>query len=450
MSAITKAVQQLPSRVALTEGGVQALTKSVKAINDGRYLLPYNVNASAFVSTNHIAIELVAGYAWQSVSIPVSADITSWGFVGTAGFIDLQNGGLKILVQNTSSGAVNISPLGGIVGYTVACNFSSPISVAAGEYLSIDMDYIKMNTFAVNALVIGSGPDGPPGPQGPQGPQGDPGTGINYGGSSGGSSFCVGSNTIPSASTGNNNIAISTGNCLYSVTTGQRNLAFGLGSLYNCTTGYQNITHGVNSLFAVTSGRDNIGIGDSAGAGVTTGNLNVFLGNSCGNDIVTGSRNFCVNNPSANFSNCVVLDMSGTLIPTGDGQVIFNLPSTASTTAPVVYDASSGQVKYSTSSRQFKDNIRSIETDTSSIYNIEPVTYEAKEDGSTHIGFIAEQVHDVNPYFSYLKDGEVHGVNQYAMMVCMVAELQKLRSQVSELQGLTSPALKKRKMDVDN
>ncbi len=88
------------------------------------------------------------------------------------------------------------------------------------------------------------------------------------------------------------------------------------------------------------------------------------------------------------------------------------------------------------SSRRFKTDIVPLEFDSSKIYDLEPVSYTAKESGRRTFGLIAEDVQQVLPELVPLDlEGQAYSVNYMMLGVLMINEIKALRARIEELEG---------------
>ena len=107
-----------------------------------------------------------------------------------------------------------------------------------------------------------------------------------------------------------------------------------------------------------------------------------------------------------------------------------------------MYFASPGRVFRSTSSRKYKKNITDLLLDTDTVLKIRPVRFQSKEeiegvDSSLwHIGFIAEEIHDLGlkEFVHYDSDGNPEGLQyeRFTAALLLVAREQEARIQVLE------------------
>ena len=128
----------------------------------------------------------------------------------------------------------------------------------------------------------------------------------------------------------------------------------------------------------------------------------------------------------------------------GAGQITFpfDLPSTSSTSnlTDLQFDSASSinqLIKY-TSSARYKENIRDLEIDTSNIYSLRPVSYNAITEKGVEehnsFGLVAEEVNEIYPeLISYNEKGQPDAVSYLRLPVFLLAEIQKLRKELDEL-----------------
>ena len=157
----------------------------------------------------------------------------------------------------------------------------------------------------------------------------------------------------------------------------------------------------------------------------------------------------------ANFTNTVaqiLVEMSGTIesdktpanlqfwttgaaaiFPTKQMQIdpdggifMYNLGSAGSGTALVI--DGSDEIIPSSSSIAYKDNVRTIESDSSRVFDLMPRAFEWKRDGQTDFGLIAEEVHEVMPEMViYNRDCKPEAVKYDRLSVLLLMELQKIK-----------------------
>lgn len=94
--------------------------------------------------------------------------------------------------------------------------------------------------------------------------------------------------------------------------------------------------------------------------------------------------------------------------------------------------ADSGEIRYDTSSKKFKTNIKDIaEMD---ITKFQPVEYDRVDSGAHDIGLIAEDVAKINPLLcTYDANGDVLGIRYQLLPVALIKPLQATIEQVKDL-----------------
>ena len=107
-------------------------------------------------------------------------------------------------------------------------------------------------------------------------------------------------------------------------------------------------------------------------------------------------------------------------------------------TATAVHVSPSDMLIKDTSSIRFKDNVVDIETDTSNIYDLRPVTFnwndKSAHPGKKDIGLIAEETEKIYPEIvNYDKNGLAESISYQKLSVLLLSEMKKLRDEIKEL-----------------
>jgi hypothetical protein len=101
------------------------------------------------------------------------------------------------------------------------------------------------------------------------------------------------------------------------------------------------------------------------------------------------------------------------------------------------YSLPSGEITYVASSRDTKNTIEPLTADTATVYQLAPKTfiYNTDPQSGTHVGYIAEEVYEVNPVFaSYCElNGPPVAISFDTIQVYMLEEMKKLRAEVNAL-----------------
>jgi len=91
-----------------------------------------------------------------------------------------------------------------------------------------------------------------------------------------------------------------------------------------------------------------------------------------------------------------------------------------------------------TSSIKFKENVVNIESDTSKIYDLRPVTFtwndKSAHPGKKDIGLIAEETEKIYPEIvNYSEDGWAESISYQKLSVLLLSEMKKLKDEIKEL-----------------
>ena len=102
--------------------------------------------------------------------------------------------------------------------------------------------------------------------------------------------------------------------------------------------------------------------------------------------------------------------------------------------AGLIYNLNSKEVTYSTSSIKYKINVIDLQEDTSAILNVKAREYDTKEDNIHNIGYIAEELNNLNTNFTWKNsDGTPEGINWNNLSVFAIEEIKRLRNDVTLL-----------------
>ncbi|MCX6379062.1 MAG: tail fiber domain-containing protein [Armatimonadetes bacterium] len=193
----------------------------------------------------------------------------------------------------------------------------------------------------------------------------------------------------------------------------QINVGLGYQALYSNTTGSNNVAVGYNSLYQNT-GKGNIGIGYSGGYALTKGSNNIAIGNL----------------GVAAESGAIRIGTTGTQT----SAYIAGINGVTSSSGVAVYVNANGQLGTITSSRRFKNDIKTMGTVSDKLLQLRPVTfrYKVADETGTHpvqYGLIAEEVAKVFPdLVQYDKAGKPFTVRYHLLTPMILNELQKEKS----------------------
>ena len=251
---------------------------------------------------------------------------------------------------------------------------------------------------------------------------------------------------------------------------GTDNLFVGINSGLN-NTGFSNTFVGRSAGTNGTSGNFNSFFGNLAGGSNTTGSNNTFLGRNAGAANTIGSNNTVIgslanvvgNNRSfataigagatVDEDNRIVLgrnngsdtvSVPGDLFVKGsvsisDGVLVLPLANQGATPICGVSFPSSSSFVLSrcSSSIRYKNNVETFTSGLSLLNRLRPVTYNWKNNGVRDIGFIAEEVADIEPLLAtYNEKGQIEGVKYGQITTVLVNAVKEQQTQIELLKQI--------------
>jgi hypothetical protein len=296
-----------------------------------------------------------------------------------------------------------------------------------------------------------------------------------FGASAGLSNTIGGANAFLGAFAGQNNVDGGSNTFAgfesgYKVTGGSFNAFFGRGAGYGTTIGALNAFFGAQAGNFTTTGNENSFFGAVAGANNITGTRNTFLGFGAAPLHTTGDNNTFVGyNSGANQTNGV----NNTLIGASTGVVNQNLNyataigagAEVGTNNTVVLGRRAGQdrvlipgpvdllsipgggsgplctdvvrVSRCSSSLRYKTNVESLTSGLNLIQRLRPVTFDWKSRNEHDLGFIAEEVAEVEPLLTFRNEkGEIEGVKYAQMSAVLVNAVKEQQAQIEQLKNI--------------
>jgi trimeric autotransporter adhesin len=211
---------------------------------------------------------------------------------------------------------------------------------------------------------------------------------------------------------------------LYKNTTGGGNTANGYAALFNNMTGNSNTANGYLALL-VSTGHLNTAIGAGALGGVTTGSGNIALGVNAGSAITANNNVICIGAPGP--------------ATVSDACFIGHIFGTTSSGGTAVFINSDGRLGTTTSSRRFKEEIKTMELSSEALYALKPVTFRYKKEfdpqGILQFGLVAEDVEAVNPDLVVRdKEGKPYSVRYDQVNAMLLNEVLKEHKKVEAQQ----------------
>jgi trimeric autotransporter adhesin len=244
----------------------------------------------------------------------------------------------------------------------------------------------------------------------------------------------IGFSALTNNSTGMYNTGVGT-DALYSNTTGNYNSASGNYGLYDNTTGGYNNASGYGALYHNTTGAYNAGMGVYALFSNAVGSNNIAIGQLAGY-YVTGSNNIDIGNKGTAADSAVIrFGVQGTQQAT----YIAGVSGVNVTGGATVVVNSQGQLGVVSSSRRYKEDIRSMGDASDRLLALRPVTFrykKADENGQKpeQYGLIAEEVAKVMPELVvYNQKGQPETVAYQTLAPLLLNELKREHEHVVSL-----------------
>jgi hypothetical protein len=217
------------------------------------------------------------------------------------------------------------------------------------------------------------------------------------------------------------------GQALFNNTTAYANTAIGFQALNLNTTGNYNMASGVRALFSNTAGDFNTAIGYDA-LNNNTGANNVALGSGAGNNATTGNNNVYIG--------------AGMLGVAGESNACYitSIFGQTSVNGVPVYINSDNKLGTATSSRRFKEDIKSMDKASEAVLALKPVTFRYKKEidptGRSQFGLVAEEVEKVNPDLVVRdREGKTYSVRYDQVNAMLLNEFLKEHKKVEKLEA---------------
>jgi len=101
----------------------------------------------------------------------------------------------------------------------------------------------------------------------------------------------------------------------------------------------------------------------------------------------------------------------------------------------VEYDTASGEIYAETSTEKVKENIRSLDWDTSKIFDLEIKSYTDIVSGREDFGLIAEEAAEIIPQLVVFDgNGQALGIKNTKLPILLLDQLKKQQEQIELLQ----------------
>jgi hypothetical protein len=135
-------------------------------------------------------------------------------------------------------------------------------------------------------------------------------------------------------------------------------------------------------------------------------------------------------------ANSIILNGTGVALDSDGASRFFVKPirALASASPVLVYNSTTGEITYNSSSIKNKKNVIDLQTDTSNIYKIRAREYDWKEDDKHFIGYIAEELDAIDTNFTWKQNDEPEGIEWFNLLLYTIEEMKKLKARVDELE----------------
>jgi hypothetical protein len=185
-----------------------------------------------------------------------------------------------------------------------------------------------------------------------------------------------------------------------------------------------------------------IAIGSEAGRfGQNTSAIAIGTQSGSNTNALQGVNSICIGALARSTqANSIVLNASGAEFTASFASGFFVKPLRSNGGGNALnWNATTGEISQNTSQRVHKENIENLNTDTRVVLNLQPrtFTYKSNPTSGTHIGFIAEEVAEINPNFANYNvlGGEPVGINYNNITVFLLEEVKKLTNYVNLLKN---------------
>ncbi len=211
-------------------------------------------------------------------------------------------------------------------------------------------------------------------------------------------------------------------------TIGQANVANGIQALFSNTTGNQNTADGAYALSLNTEGAFNTALGTFALFHNTTGRHNTAVGDSAGLNLTAGNGNVCigydVRGVAGESNHTYIRNVNTTSVSGGESDF-------------VTVDLTTGLLGHASSSRRYKEDIKSMDDASEALFALKPVTFRYKkqidQSQSLQYGLVAEDVAQVDPDLA-IRDakGQIETVRYSSINAMLLNEFLKEHKKIEE------------------
>ncbi len=269
-------------------------------------------------------------------------------------------------------------------------------------------------------------------------------TGVGAGAlvlNTGDSNTAVGTAALLLNTTASQNTAVGTGTLVFN-DTGASNTAVGVNALASNNIGNSNTAVGVSALPDNVSGIENTAVGGAALLSNIDGSHNIAIGQAALSNNTSGSNNIAVGEFAGlavtTSNNVIAIGVQGQDI--SDSCFIGNIFNAMAPSGSAVFIDANNRLGTNTSSKRFKEEIKSMDKASDAIFALRPVTFRYKKDidpaGKSQFGLVAEEVEKVNPDLVVRdKEGKPYSVRYEQVNAMLLNEFLKEHRAVTELKS---------------
>jgi hypothetical protein len=120
--------------------------------------------------------------------------------------------------------------------------------------------------------------------------------------------------------------------------------------------------------------------------------------------------------------------------PTAYSCYVRPIRGTAASSPVLTYNTTNFEVCYNTSSIKYKKNVIDLTQDTSKILSVRAREYDSIDNDIHHIGYIAEELNDIDSWFTWKNtDNTPGGIEWFNMLIYTIEEMKKIDLEIIEL-----------------
>lgn len=217
-------------------------------------------------------------------------------------------------------------------------------------------------------------------------------------------------------------------------TTTQGSFGIAIGNLSAGTNqGYGAVSIGLSSS-TVNQGISAVSIGESSNS---RANQSIAIGKNANISDTGGVNSICIgHNALSIYPNSIVLNASGSAVSASSSGFYVRSLRNRTGTHFANYDTGNYEIGYATSGQKYKNNIIKLERNFDDVLKLRSVEYNFKRDNVKCIGYIAEQLYDVNPEFAIYQGDEPDAIDWFNIIVYQNEVVKENRTRIENLEKI--------------